>query len=62
MGYRDRMKKPEVPNVEFKVEAEYANVVGVMSALEEDEDMPTAEDATFSAFKKADNAEVATEE
>ena len=39
MGYRDRMKKPEVPDVKFEAKADYMKVVGVMSAMEEDEEM-----------------------
>lgn len=46
MGYRDRMKKPEVPQVEFEAAADYCNVFGVMSALEEDEEVGTAGERT----------------
>lgn len=46
MGYRDRMKKPEVPDVKFQAEADYCEVFGVMSALEEDEDVGVAGERT----------------
>lgn len=46
MGYRDRRKKPETPNVEFDVNPDYCNVFGVMSALEEDEEVREAGERT----------------